>query len=124
MRLRKNSPDLTESLRAIIDVVVHMHVDQFNLHHLLYNGAPRSPELGKRLHEADAAIAAEVAWHLERVGVANEHRMLTANLMVSGVEAQAHSAIIDAKLHGETPADPDVLIEVLTRLWTRALQDS
>ena len=123
-RLRKNEPGLAESLRTIIEVVVYMHVEQSNLHHLLYNGAPQSPELGKRLHEADAAIAAEVAWHLERVDVANEHRALTAQLMVSGIEAQAHSAIIDAKLHGETPADPGVLIEVLTRLWTRALQDS
>lgn len=121
--LREVEPGLKESLRAVIDAIVTMHVKDGHLHHLLYYSAPRSTELQKRLHEADAAMADEVAWHLERLGVAGEHRRLVASLLVSGVEAQVHRAIIDAAHPGESDADAGVLVDVLTRLWFRALQE-
>jgi hypothetical protein len=101
-----------------------MHVDEFHLHHLLYDSAPRSDELQVRLHEADTAVAGEVAWHLERLGLANSNRALVADLLVFGVEAQVHRTIIDARLRGDTPADPEVLTDVMTELWTRALSES
>jgi AcrR family transcriptional regulator len=123
-KLRESRPGLEESLRVMVKVVVRLHVDEFHLHHLLYDSAPRSDELQVRLHEADIAVSSEVAWHLERLGLANEHRALIADLLVFGVEAQVHRAIIDARLLGDAPADPDVLIDVLTQLWTRALADS
>ena len=121
--LRDVEPGLEESLRAVIDAIVTMHVKDGHLHHLLYDSAPRSTELEKRLHEADAAMADEVAWHLERLGVGGEHRRLVASLLVSGVEAQVHRAIIDATHPGEPAADAGVLVDVLTRLWFRALRD-
>ncbi len=123
-RLRDNQPGLEESLRSVIGEIVRMHVEQFHLHHLLYDSAPRSEELQEQQYRIDGLIASEVAWHLERLGVANKHRALVAELLVSGVEAQVHRAIIDAKLHGGKPADPEVLTEVLTQLWRRALTDS
>jgi AcrR family transcriptional regulator len=117
--LRTEQPDLDVSLRAVIGAVVGMHAEEANLHYLVYDSAPRSEELQQRLQEADTAMADEVAWHLERLGVAGTHRQLTATLLVTGVEAQVHRAMDPVD-----PAEPDVLIDVLTRLWSRALAGS
>ncbi len=123
-RLRQEQPDLEESLRSVIKVIVRMHVNEFNLHHLLYDAAPRSDELSVRLHEADIAISREVAFHLERLGVAARQRSLISDLLVFGIEAQVHRATIDATLHGDPPADPEILTDVMTELWTKALAGS
>jgi AcrR family transcriptional regulator len=119
-RLREQQPGLEESLREVIEMSVRMHVEEPHLHRLLYDSAPRSEELQKRLREADAAVADEVAWHLERLGVANRDRALVASMLVAGVEAQVHRALIDA----DEPADPGLVSETLTRLWLRALEGS
>lgn len=123
-RLRETQPGLEESLRIIIEVIVRIHVDEFHLHHLLYDSAPRSAALQKRLHDANGIIAKEVAWQLQRLDLAKGQRELTATLIVAGVEAQVHQAIVDTALHGDEQVDPDVLIEVLTQLWNRALANS
>jgi AcrR family transcriptional regulator len=119
MRLRQEAPGLEESLRAVISLMVQMHLDERHLHHLLYDSAPRSEELQKRLRDADTAMADEVSWHLKRLGVGGEHRRLVASLLVTGVEAQVHRAIL-APIE---PASADVLTDVLTTLWTRALAE-
>ncbi|MET0704294.1 MAG: TetR/AcrR family transcriptional regulator [Mycobacterium sp.] len=117
VRLRAEQPDLEGSLRAVIEVIVAMHIDEPHLHYLLYDSAPRSQELQHRLQEADAAMAEEVAWHLERLGVASHHRRLIADLLVTGVEAQVHRALLDPA----GPVAPDVLVDVITKLWKQAL---
>jgi AcrR family transcriptional regulator len=117
VRLRSDQPDLAESLRAVIEVIVAMHVDAPHLHYLLYDSAPRSQELQQRLQEADTAVAEEVVWHLERLGVASHHRRLVANLLVTGIEAQVHRALLDPA----GPVAPTVLVDVLTQLWLQAL---
>jgi AcrR family transcriptional regulator len=119
MRLRQEAPGLEESLRAVISLMVQMHLDERHLHHLLYDSAPRSEELQKRLRDADIAMADEVSWHLKRLGVGGEHRRLVASLLVTGVEAQVHRAIL-APIE---PASAEVLTEVLTTLWTKALAE-
>ncbi len=119
-RLRSEQPGLEESIRAVVGVIVGMHIDEPHLHHLLYDSAPRSEALQKRLREAESAMADEVAWHLERLGIADEHRQLVATLLVTGVEAQVHRATLDPV----EPVSPEVLTEVLTDLWTRALTDA
>ena len=123
-RLRETRPGLEASLHAVIKTIVRMHVHDFHMHHLLWDSAPRSKELQRRMYDSDRKIAAEVAWHLQQVGVAKEHNALIAELMVAGVERQVHRAIIDPTLHGDEPADPEVLIDVLTQLWKRALEGS
>lgn len=119
MRLRQETPGLEESLRAVISLMVQMHLDERHLHHLLYDSAPRSEELQKRLRDADIAMTDEVSWHLKRLGVGGEHRRLVASLLVTGVEAQVHRAI----LAPVEPASAEVLTDVLTTLWTKALAE-
>ena len=116
-RLRAQEPDLATSLRTVIEAIVHLHIDEPRLHQLLFDWTPRSAETLAQLRTAEHAMARETAWHMQRLGVAAEHRELTAQLLVSGLEAQVHRAIIDA----EVPIDAEVLIDVLTRLWTNAL---
>lgn len=119
-RLRESAPGLEESLRAGIEVNVRLHVEEPQLHRLLYDSAPRSEELLKRLRAANAAIADEVERHFERLDVAKTNRKLVASMVVSGIEAQVHAAIIDAR----EPVECELLIETLTRLWVRALETS
>lgn len=108
----------------MIKAIVRMHVSEFNLHHLLWDSAPRSKQLQRRMYDIDQTIAAEVLWHLELTGVARENSALIADLLVAGVERQVHRATIDPTLHGDQAADPEVLIEVLTLLWKHALEGS
>jgi AcrR family transcriptional regulator len=117
-RLRDDEPGLEESLRAGIEVNVRLHVEAPQLHRLLYDSAPRSDSLLKRLRAVDVAIASEVAVHFERLGVAGDQRGLVSRMMVAGIEAQVHSALIDAA----EPVEPELLTETLTQLWVRALE--
>ncbi|CAN5609759.1 hypothetical protein BH10ACT9_BH10ACT9_58720 [soil metagenome] len=117
-RLRDDEPGLEESLRAGIDVNVRLHVEEPQLHRLLYDSAPRSDSLLERLRAVDVAIASEVAVHFERLGVAGDQRGLVSRMMVAGIEAQVHSALIDAA----EPVEPELLTETLTQLWVRALE--
>jgi AcrR family transcriptional regulator len=123
-RLRETQPGLEGSLRAVIKAIVVMHVHDFHMHHLLWDSAPRSRDLQRRMYDSDRRIATEVAWHLEHVGVAKQHTAFIADMMVAGVERQVHRAIIDPTLHGDEPTDPELVIDVLTQLWTRALAGS
>ncbi|WP_199255315.1 TetR/AcrR family transcriptional regulator [Mycolicibacterium mengxianglii] len=118
--LREQQPGLEESLRAGIEMNVRLHVNEPQLHRLLYDRAPRSEALHKRLQAVNAAIGREVAWHFKRLGVAHRHRALMANMVVAGIESQVHSGLIDAR----KPVDPELLIEMLTQLWLRALEGS
>jgi len=119
-RLREDEPGLEASLRAGIEVNVRLHVEEPRLHRLLYDTAPRSDALLKRQRAADAAIADEVARHFVRLGVATQQRSLVARMLVAGVEAQIHSALIDLA----EPVEPELLTDALTQLWLRALEGS
>jgi len=115
--LRVEQPGLETSLRTVIEAIVGLHVDEPRLHQLLYDWTPRSAETLHSLRAAETVMANETAWHLGRLGVARGNRDLVARLLVSGLEAQVHRAIIDA----DEPVDPAMLIDELTFLWTRAL---
>ncbi|MDF2823786.1 MAG: transcriptional regulator [Mycobacterium sp.] len=116
-RLRDEQPDLETSLRAGIEIHVRLHVEEPQLHSLLYDSAPRSEALLTRLRAANVAIAEEVARHFERLGVAKDSRALVASMLVAGIESQVHAATIDAT----EPVDSELLINTLTGLWLRAL---
>jgi AcrR family transcriptional regulator len=117
-RLREGQPDLGTSLRAGIEVIVRLHIEEPQLHSLLYDSAPRSEALLARLRAANVAIAEEVARNFERLGISGDHRALVASMVVAGIEAQVHSALIDAA----EPVETELLLDTLTALWLRALQ--
>ena len=118
-RLRDDEPDLETSLRAGIEVHVRLHVEEPQLHSLLYDSAPRSQALLTRLRAANAAIAEEVARHFDRLGVARDNCALVSSMLVAGIEAQVHAATIDAV----EPVESELLITTLTGLWVRALEN-
>jgi AcrR family transcriptional regulator len=117
-RLREGQPDLGTSLRAGIEVIVRLHIEEPQLHSLLYDSAPRSEALLARLRAANVAIAEEVARNFERLGISGDQRALVASMVVAGIEAQVHSALIDAA----EPVETELLLDTLTALWLRALQ--
>jgi AcrR family transcriptional regulator len=115
--LRAEQPDLAGSLRAVIEVVVDVHIDEPRLHQLLYDWTPRSAETLEQLRIAERAMAVETAWHLQRLNVGSPNRDLVAQLIVTGLEAQVHRALMDT----DRPVEAEILVDELTRLWTRAL---
>lgn len=112
--------DLEETVRTAAEGLVALHIRDRHLHNLLYDSAPRTPQLLRQLREADDAIADQVALQFERLGVVTEHRRLVSQLVVSGMEAQVHHAVGSADA-GREAVNPQVLTDLLTRMWTRAL---
>ena len=116
-RLGDERPSLEDSLRTGIEASVRLHVEHPQLHRLLYDSAPRAEALLHRLRAANAAIAEQVARHFERLDVARGNRRLIADMLVAGIEAQVHAATLDAA----EPVAPELLVDTLTALWTKAL---
>jgi AcrR family transcriptional regulator len=104
-------------LTELVRDVAAAHADQPGLHRLLYDQAPRVPELVVRLRQAERRIASALAAELRRLDTGGPDFELTALLAVQGMEAQIHSALLDPP--GEH--DATACLEAVVRLWTRAL---
>jgi AcrR family transcriptional regulator len=116
-RLRREQPPLETSVRSVVDAVAQLHVAEPRLPALLYDQAPRSADSVRQLRAAEAAMADEVAWHLERLGVVCGEPRRVAHLLVTGIEAQIHRAVFDP-VAGEAL---DASVDLITALWVRAL---
>lgn len=82
------------------------------MHRLLYDQAPRPAEAAAQLREVQRGIAAEVEFHLRRLGVGGPDTGLTAILLVQGVEAQLHGALLDPQ-PGRTVEEVTQTVEAL-----------
>ncbi|MCZ1020139.1 TetR/AcrR family transcriptional regulator [Streptomyces noursei] len=95
VELRRNLPRLPDCARRLVQALAGPHLARPRMHRLLYDQAPRPAEAADRLREAQRGIAAEVELHLRRLGVGDPDPGLTAILLVQGVEAQLHGALLD-----------------------------
>ena len=91
--LRAQAPDVEQLSRELVDAAMRWN-DTDRLHELLWR-APRSPALVERLGELDAVMIDELRWHLERLGHPHELAGLRAQLVVTTLEAVAHSQPIE-----------------------------
>jgi hypothetical protein len=88
------------------------------MHRLIFDQAPRPPEAAARLRALEQALAAAVAAHLQRLGVGGSSPLARALLLVQGIEAQVHGAVLTPP-DGSSTAE---MVEELRRLWLAALR--
>ncbi|MEM1335166.1 MAG: helix-turn-helix domain-containing protein [Actinomycetota bacterium] len=106
-QLRAESPDLDHLVRAFVAAAHELNQPEA-LHELLWR-APRTDALLATLSTFEATMAAEVEWHLRRLGHDDERVATRARLVVE---------IVEVGVHG--PPDP-ARTDELTALLTTAL---
>ncbi|OIK07922.1 hypothetical protein BIV23_02450 [Streptomyces monashensis] len=93
--LRQDLASLPACVHTLVRVLAELHLARPRMHRLLYDQAPRPTEAAAQLREVQRRIAAEVEFHLRRLGVGGSDPDLTAILLVQEVEAQLHGALLD-----------------------------
>lgn len=89
-RLRCDTPPFDETMRAMLAAVVDLHVDKPGLHAVMHRFAPRGlPDLAA-LGALEDHIAGEVAFHLKRCDRGGDDVELTAQTIVTAVDAHVH----------------------------------
>lgn len=101
-------------MHRLITSVADLHRAQPQMHRLLFEQSPRTPECLARLRELEQRLAAEIAYHLRRLGVGGPDPDLHALLFVQAVEAQVHRAFLDPP-EGRTT---DQCLAVVIAFWT------
>ncbi|BDT91142.1 TetR family transcriptional regulator [Nocardia sputorum] len=119
-RLRAEQPPLRETIEQLVDAVTRLHTAQPEMHRLLFDQAPRTPDGVERLRQLEQVLAGEVEFHLRRLDVGGADPALTAVLLVQAVEAQIHGAVLDPPA-GRTA---DECGRAIIDLWTGALTPS
>lgn len=114
---RREEPALSELVDLFIEAMTEVHAQNPRLHRLLSEEVPRTPELAKVLDGVEAAVTAEVEFHLRRLGVGGPHPHRRAVLVVQMTEAVAHRAVLDASEAEES----DEYLAELRRLMLAAL---
>ncbi|MGI5171593.1 TetR/AcrR family transcriptional regulator [Spirillospora sp. CA-253888] len=118
--LRRTRPPLEDTVRTLIKGTVDLHSAEPRLHRLLFDQTPRTPEGVQGLRALEESLAAEVEHHLRRLGAGGADPGLTALLLVQGVEAQVHGAVLEPPAGRST----DACVNAITELWIRALRTS
>lgn len=117
--LRRDLPPLPDCVHAVVRALADLHLTDPRMHRLLYDQAPRPTEAAAQLREVQGQIAAEVEFHLRRLDVGGSDPGLTAILLVQGVEAQLHGALLDPPA-GRTVEE---VLRVVETLCVKALAD-
>ncbi len=116
--LQQDRPDLECTLNRLIEAVMALHRRDPAMHRLLFDQTPRTPEMAARLRSLESQLGNAVAGELRRLGVGGRLPEARGLLLVQGIEAQVHGAVL------APPADIplDVLVKELRELWLRALR--
>lgn len=117
-RLREDRPGLEGTVDLLLDVLVALHQSDPALHRILFDLTPRSRELVARLRALEARLGDAVGEELERLGVGGAHPRARGLLMVQGLEAQVHGAVLDPPDGLELEA----LVAEMKGLWLRSLR--
>ncbi len=117
-RLERERPGLPTTLALLIDAAVALHRHNPAMHRLLFDLAPRTEETAARLRALEKGLALAVALQLRRLGVGGEQPQARALLLVQGLEAQVHGAVLEAT----DEAARERLIGEMHGLWLAALE--
>ncbi|GAA2112083.1 TetR/AcrR family transcriptional regulator [Actinomadura alba] len=118
-RAAEQRPALDRLLADLVRCVAALHTDRPDLHRLLFEEAPRTPELVARFRQAERLIASALAGELRRLGVGGPAPEMNALFAVQGIEAQVHGALLDPPA-GTSVAD---CLRAVLLLWERALAE-
>lgn len=105
-QLAAGLPDkLDDIVRLFVRATIDNHRGDPRLHRVLFEEAPRAPQLLERLHETEVFAVALVAHLLdEHPEVVVPDSVLSARIVVAAVESLVHRLIT-----APTPVDPDTL---------------
>lgn len=115
--LHRLQPELEQTVRRLVEATVALHAHDPQMHRLLFDLTPRTPETAARLRELEGRLSVAVAVHLQRLGVAGPWPQVRALLLVQGIEAQVHGAVLAPTSGVSTQG----LIDELVHLWCAAL---
>ncbi len=115
--LEREQPGLDETLSQLIDAAVALHENDPATHQLLFDQAPRSPETQQYLRRLERLLASAVAPHLQRLGCGGDTPMVRALLLVQGLDAQIHGAL----LAPPAGVERQQVIGELKRMWRASL---
>lgn len=93
-RLREEEPPVEVFVRTFVGAFVGFHRSEPLLHRVLYEDAPRTPALRKRLAGLEARISSEVEYHLVRLGVGGADPGLKAAMLTHLVDSLVHGVVI------------------------------
>lgn len=116
VELEQEKPDLDGTLNRLIDAAVSLHEADPAMHRLLFDQTPRSPDTAAALRRLEALLASAVAAQLRRLGAGGRHPETRALLLVQGLEAQVHGAVL-------TPSDIErhQVVAEIKGMWRAAL---
>ncbi|WP_220446850.1 TetR/AcrR family transcriptional regulator [Nonomuraea deserti] len=118
-RAAEDRPPLPDLLTDLVECVATLHTDRPGLHRLLFDQAPRTPDLVTRLRQAERRIAHALAGELRRLRAGGPNPDLNALLAVQGIEAQLHGVLLDLPPDGDAPGH----VRAVIRLWQLALSE-
>jgi AcrR family transcriptional regulator len=116
--LSRTRPDLAGTVTTLVRAAVDLHRHDPAMHRLLFDQAPRTPELVNRLRSLEGMLAGAVATELSRLGVGGRNPAARALLVVQAIEAQVHGAVIEPPAGSST----DDLVAEIENLWIGALR--
>jgi AcrR family transcriptional regulator len=112
-------PPLAELIDAVVGALLELHATDRHLHRVLFEEAPRPPELLARLHQAEADVVQRAAALLDahpEVDRSDVH--VAARMAVTTIESLVHRIATD-----ESSGIPDPELRThLTRLVTNYLR--
>ncbi|MCA1189185.1 MULTISPECIES: TetR/AcrR family transcriptional regulator [unclassified Saccharopolyspora] len=93
-RLRAEAPPFDETIRALLDAVVHEHRTHQRLHAVLHRLLPRTARDLAVVRAVEQHVVDEVAFHLERCDRGADAE-LTARTIVTAVDAHLHRVMAE-----------------------------
>lgn len=94
-QLRSDLPDASGVVATYVRTVVAANDGTARLERELFARFPRTDEVLALLAAVEDAAAAEVTFHLERLGLGLPDRELTARVLVKTVETLVHEIVLD-----------------------------
>lgn len=112
------APGLAERVGLLVDAAIANHRDSPRLHQVLFEEAPRPPELLAELHRMEAGLVAEVGALLRAEPTVNiPDAELAAWMAVAAVESLVHR-FISTHPDEDLPAFREELIRLVVRYLT------
>lgn len=93
-KLAEQSPTPEAFVRGLVGITVEVNRNRPRLQRMIFEEAPRPPELVEKLRELEAKIAGEVERYLRRSGLGGEEPGLAAFIVVHAVEALVHDVVL------------------------------
>lgn len=117
-QIEPSEASLTEGVRALVEVVLHEHLDRPGLHRQFIEGFMGRPSIRKHITEAELRLRRPIAaWLRAHPEVAVPDLEHATRVVTEGTNALVHRYVED-----DEGVTPEAFIDELTRLWVGYLR--